>query len=283
VDVDDAPFAAALAARGIAVEPVVWTDPGTDWARFDLCLLRATWDYHERPAAFLDWVAATAAAVELWHDPAIVRWNADKRYLRELATAGVATVPTTWLDAGTSAALPALADRHGRQLVLKPVVSAGADGLHRTGPRLAPHDQAALDALLADRAVMVQPFLPEIERSGELSLLYAGAPDGVAYTGAVRKRAAAGDFRVQELHGGSVEAAEPTAAERALADAALSAARARLGPGATLHYARVDLVAGPDGAPCLIELELIEPRLYFRGCPAMAGALADHVAARIAR
>jgi hypothetical protein len=45
-----------------------------------------------------------------------------------------------------------------------------------------------------------------------------------------------------------------------------------------LLYARVDLVRGLDGRPALIELELIEPDLFFREMPEAAGRLANAIA-----
>ena len=60
-------------------------------------------------------------------------------------------------------------------------------------------------------------------------------------------------------------------------------ARARLLRGAervgTPLYAPVDLMRGDDGAPVLLELEVIEPRLYFAQAPGAAARLAAAVAA----
>ena len=48
---------------------------------------------------FLAWVDGLAAAgVPVVNAPAHLRWNLDKRYLRDLEAAGVPTVPTSWVE-----------------------------------------------------------------------------------------------------------------------------------------------------------------------------------------
>ena len=56
---EDAPLLRqALAARSIGVRLVVWDDPGVDWDRFDLTVIRSTWDYTADRDRFLGWAAA---------------------------------------------------------------------------------------------------------------------------------------------------------------------------------------------------------------------------------
>lgn len=267
---DDAPLAAALEARGATVAPATWSDPAVDWSRFDLLLLRSTWDYHEDVGAFRAWVARAGRAAPLFNPPGVVDWNVDKRYLRRLAAAGVPTVPTRWLPAGAAVDLAALLAAEGwTEAVVKPAVGLGASGLRRVGAdeagRRGPGSpQAHLDGLLAAGDVMVQPFVPSLERDGELSLVHAGR----ALSHALRKRPPAGEFRVQPHFGAVATPATPTDAERAVAERALAAVA---GP---LLYARVDLVAAPDGTPSLMELELVEPTLYLDVDPAAADRFA---------
>src|SRR5215213_5753384 len=92
LDADDARLLGLLALHGLAAAPAVWDDPAVDWSGFDLIVLRSTWDYPKRPAAFLAWVDRLPRVL----NPApVVRWNADKRYLLDLAAAGVPVIPTT--------------------------------------------------------------------------------------------------------------------------------------------------------------------------------------------
>jgi glutathione synthase/RimK-type ligase-like ATP-grasp enzyme len=264
---DDRLLVPALAAPGAQAEAVVWDDPAVAWSRFDRVVLRSVWDYHLRPDAFDAWLAARERdGVAMWNPAALVRWNAHKSYLRALAQAGVATVETAWLDRGSQQALAALMDARGwTDVVLKPAVSASAHRTFRVARAAAEARQADLDAILAEGDALVQPFAPEIA-AGEWSILFFGG----TYAHAVRKRPAAGDFRVQEELGGRAETEEPEAGIVAHAAAALAAA-----PGRTA-YARVDGIVR-DGVFVLMELELIEPVLYLARHPDAPARLAAAV------
>lgn len=270
----DRQLPAALAARGIAAEPVVWNDPAIEWEDYDAVLLRSTWDYHRDRDAFLAWAETTAARASLWNPPALVGWSTEKAYLRELAEAGVATIPTAWPHRGEAARLEAIrAARGWAEVVVKPTVALGADRLLRVGVATAEAGpgQAHLEALLAGGDAMVQPFLDSVVSRGETSLVFF---DG-ELSHALRKRPKRGDFRVQPRWGGSVVAVAPEDAELRLARTALACL------GDAPLYARVDLVAGSDGEPLLIELELVEPNLYLDAAPGAAERFATAIAARL--
>lgn len=251
-DLDLALVSAALAERGAEVEAPAWTDPDVDWGSFDLVKISSTWDYHERPDEFREWLRTTGAATRL-HNPAeLVEWNLDKRYLRELEQGGMPVVPTVWAgpDGGAGAADAegeAVARGWGR-VVVKPAVDLGAARLRRVP---ATGVSRALDELA--EPALVQPFLPSLEAEGELSVIFLGGEAAHA----VRKRPAGGDFRIQEQYGGTYEAVDPP-------PDGLELARAVLG---TLEepplYGRVDIVRDLEERLCVIELELIEPSLYL--------------------
>ena len=263
--VDDELLREALRERGAEGVSVIWDEEGVEWGEFDLCLVRSTWDYHEKHREFLDWTRRVEAAAALRNPAEAIAWNSDKIYLRELAEQGVRTVPTVWAGRGSEADLEeVLAERGWDEAVVKPVVDLGAKNLRRVRRG---EGSSALEEVLGRHDAMVQPFLPSLEEQGESSLVFI---DG-ALSHAARKRPAAGDFRVQSIWGGTAAAAEPEAAEAELAEQALGQLDE------VPLYARVDLVAGPDGEPCLIELELIEPNLYMSTHPGAAARLADAV------
>jgi glutathione synthase/RimK-type ligase-like ATP-grasp enzyme len=268
---DDGLLREALRARGAEGRSLVWDEEEAGWGDFDLCLVRSTWDYHEKHERFLAWTREVESAATL-HNPAdLIAWNSEKTYLRELAEAGVATVPTVWVYRGSETDIEEILDREGwNEVVIKPVVDLGAKNLQRA--RAGDGSvQEALATVLARHAAMVQPFLPSLEEQGETSLVYI---DG-AFSHAVRKRPAAGDFRVQNIWGGTVEAAQPRAEQLELAEAALAfLSQPPL-------YARVDLVEDLSESPALIELELIEPNLYLVTRPAAAEALAEAALLRV--
>jgi hypothetical protein len=258
---DDVDFLGpALQRAGVDVETPAWSDPRVDWSGFGMVKLSSPWDYHERPDDYRSWLAATAAVTNLQNPLPSVEWNLDKTYLRELERAGVATIPTVWSEpGGEAAALERVAELGWERVVIKPTVDLGAMNLVRV-------EAAMAERLLArfERPVLLQPYLESIEAAGEVSLVYVAGE----LTHALRKRPAAGDFRIQPLYGGTHEPIDASATELELAERALAAA-----PADPL-YARVDMVAGDDGRPLLIELELIEPSLYLDASPPTADLLA---------
>ena len=254
-----------LAALGWAVDEVPWRS-GADWGAYDLVVVRSPWDYHDAPAEFFDVLTEIDRKTRLENPLPVMRWNLRKTYLRDLAAAGVPVVPTVWLEGLTE---PALAEAVGRWggVVVKPQVSAGADGTFRLGPDRSSWAEALL--ALADRPCMVQPFLQSVVGEGEWSV-FAFAGD---VSHAILKTPAAGDFRVQEEHGGHIQAVSPGDDLLALTRAALDAVPWP----EPLLYARVDAVRLADGSLAIIELEIIEPSLYFPYGPGSAERFAAAV------
>lgn len=268
--VDDELLRAALETHGVEIEAAVWDPPETAWGRFDACLIRSTWDYHEKHQEFLAWAQRVEGAMPLWNPAEMVEWNSNKTYLRELAAGGARIVPTVWIERGERPDLnEVLAAQGWEEAVVKPVIDLGARNLSRV--RADDAGQEAFTRLLDQHEVMVQPFLPSLATQGEISLVYI---DG-QFTHAVRKRPASGDFRVQSIWGGTVKPADPSPEYVELAERALSQLAS------TPLYARVDLVSDLDDQPCLIELELIEPNLFLSTHPPAVAALADAVLLRI--
>ena len=231
----------------------VWNDPAVDWDAFDLVVVRSPWDYKDDREAFVAW----ARSVPRLLNPApVLEWNTDKRYMGEVAEAGLPVVETRFLAPGEE-----LPSELPEELVLKPAVSAGAKDTGRFRPAT---DLAAARELLAHihasgRTAMLQPFLASVDVRGERALLYAGG----AFSHAVSKGAilAPGEVAAMAIDEDPPMApAEPTAEERALADRAMARLTERFGP---LAYARIDLLAGESGAPVILELELTEPSLFL--------------------
>jgi glutathione synthase/RimK-type ligase-like ATP-grasp enzyme len=266
---DDELLREALQECGAEALSVVWDEEGSEWDSFDLCLVRSTWDYHEKYEEFLGWTRRVEAATELRNPADVIAWNSNKTYLRELAEGGVRTVPTVWVRQDSNADLEAiLAERGWDEAVVKPVVDLGARNLHRVRRG---EGSTALEDVLRRHDAMVQPFLPSLEEQGETSLVFIAGE--LSHT--VRKRPAAGDFRVQSIWGGTAAATEPDPQQVELAEQVL--AQLNEPP----LYARVDLVKDLEGNPTLIELELIEPNLYLGTAPSAATRLAIAVLAHL--
>jgi glutathione synthase/RimK-type ligase-like ATP-grasp enzyme len=269
---DDAYFVATLARLGVHGVPCTWNDPDLDWTRFDAVLVRTVWDYFQRYTEFLHWLdQLDALGVPTVNDSRLLRWNSDKRYLLELARLGVEIIPTRLAH---TAELPAtLQALRAQEVVVKPAVSGGAWRTLRGTAGDAAFAQAV--AALPEGDWLVQPFVAEIQRDGEWSLLFF---DG-DYSHAVRKLPKPGDYRVQGEHGGSVELAEAPAPALAAAQAVLAAV-ARAGHAETA-YARIDGVM-QGGRFLLMEAELIEPFLHLAMRPDAAERYAERLAARLA-
>jgi glutathione synthase/RimK-type ligase-like ATP-grasp enzyme len=265
-----------LRALGWDVEPVSWRRSGVAWKDYDVVVIRSTYDYMQAPEAFLAALGEIErSGTPLLNDLATVRWNVRKTYLRDLAARGVPVVPTVWRDRLRPGGLEGLLRAVGvAEAVIKPVVGANAEGAFRLDARAARERAGEVEAWYADRALMVQPFVPAVVEEGEFSLFYF---DG-EHSHSILKTPRALDFRVQEEHGGRIWPVRADAALRAAGDAALRAV------GGTPLYARVDLVRAGDGSGFwLMELELIEPSLYLRMDDGAPGRLARAIHARATR
>jgi glutathione synthase/RimK-type ligase-like ATP-grasp enzyme len=273
--IDDELAITELRRRGFAVDEVAWSHVDEDWTRFDLIIVRTTWDYHVRSAEFLDaLVRIEASGTPLENSRALIVWNLDKRYLRDLEARGVPIVPSVWGVSGAPGDFSALFAQLGcEEIVVKPVVSANALDTFRLQAPLTDERLEALTQTFAGRAWVAQPFVASVTTDGELSIFYF---DG-AYSHAIRKVPKSGDFRVQEEHGGSIAPVPFTDDLRAVAERVM----ASITPAP--FQARVDLVRLADGTLALIELELIEPSLYFRMDADAPGRFADAVDAVLQR
>ncbi|GHE92104.1 hypothetical protein E5082_06010 [Streptomyces griseoluteus] len=246
---------AELRAAGADAEARFWDDPEADWAGYDLVLIRSTWDYIWRPAEFLAWVDRVDALTLLLNPADVVHWNADKRYLGELASAGVPTVPTRYLPPGAEPDLPT-----GYEYVIKPASGAGA----RYAARYTPEERDRAVGQLAQMhaeglTAMVQPYMRSVDQHGERALhFFGGRLLHASRKGAVLVSGT--PFDADKIAHPKLEKWQPTGGELDTAERALAAVP---GGAERLLYGRVDLIDGADGQPCVLELELIEPHLFL--------------------
>jgi hypothetical protein len=336
---DDEHFARALRERGnkhgqapMDVVGVVWDENHTaTWTTFDAVVVRSVWDYFTKPHAFFQWLTALEQVAEqvaeqgaerdaerdskqgklrVWNDCAIMRWNADKTYLRELEQAGVSIVPTIWLrstqishnnpeqtpkpalETVLEAALKldleqVVADCPWHDLILKPSISAGSYKTARFSRSAAHEYQSLLQDILTESTAMLQPLVPEILAVGEYSFVFLNTSTGAVFSHAVLKSATDGEFRIQEKYGGTTRALQAAPDLIAQAHNVLDTA---LGIVATHMksteetaseprwlFARVDGVER-DGKLLLMELEMIEPSLFFTEALAADEAVAERFA-----
>lgn len=255
----------AFAARDMEIHDVDWADETIGWAAFDAALIGTTWDYWDQPALFLSTLEKIETQTRLFNTSATVRWNSDKRYLKEVAAKGARTIPTLWIDKVEAADFHAAFEKLGSDdLVFKRQIGAGADGQYRLAPTDALPDMP--------HPMMVQPFLSKIQEEGEYSFIFI---DG-DFSHALLKQAKSGDYRIQSSYGGWETKVSPSATD-------LDQARAILHlMDETPFYARVDMIRGEDENLLLMELELIEPYLYPKEGPELGPIMANALQARLA-
>jgi glutathione synthase/RimK-type ligase-like ATP-grasp enzyme len=263
-DLDDdlPPLEAALRNKDADVVSVEWDDADALWETFDIALLRSTWDYTQRLSEFLDWVTRASALTHLLNPLAVVRWNTDKHYLHDLAKAGVATVPSVFIEPEHDArdgVIGFLAQYTNAEFVVKPSVGAGSRDAQRYNRRQIDAATQHAQRLLDDRrSVLLQPYFDRVDEHGETALIFFAGK----FSHAIRKgpllrsdEAPTRALFAQE----HISARQPNSEEIRLADKTLSA----IPFDQPLLYARVDLIQDPNGAPALLELELTEPSLFF--------------------
>jgi O-ureido-D-serine cyclo-ligase len=288
----------AFAERGACAEIVPWEDAGVAWQDFDAALVRSTWNYVGRYREFHAWIDRVAAATRLLNPRGAMLWNLHKRYLAELAGAGIDVVPTEVVLHGVDPDWEALFARFG-DLVVKPAVSAGSFATIRVRRG----DVAAARAHRMahfERDLLVQPLLASVVAHGETNLVHFGG----RFSHAIHKGARWDGDAEQSRGVVQPETDELALASRVLAhvdahgrrseghDANAHGAHVHGAHGAHVHgahghgwggaplaYARVDVARGADGRPLLMELEIVEPSLFLDRAPEQAALLVEAVLA----
>jgi len=259
LDPDDQPLVESFAAAGIEATPVIWSDASVDWNSFDRVIIRNTWDYTDHLVEFLAWVNRLGSKIR---NPAnMIVWNSDKTYLQDLKDAHIPVIQTQFISDPTSNwSMPTSTD-----FVVKPSVSAGS----RDTLRLAAADpvsrmraQELMESITAvGKSAMVQPYLERVDAEGETALLYLGGE----FSHSIRKGPLLQkDIEVEHVHGlflqEDISPRTPRPEQRELAERVLELITHRFG---TPLYARIDLLDDHEGQPLVLEVELVEPSIFF--------------------
>lgn len=258
-----------LADYNWAVSFIPWRDASTNWNQFDAVIIRSPWDYQHEPDQFLRTLRNIDQSTALLENSLqLVRWNINKYYLNDLQQEGIPIVPTKWSKHLQNIDITSLFDLWSPEIIIKPVISAGADNTFWVNRNTPQQTHQQMKQVFSSRAFMVQPFMQKIRSEGEFSLFYFAQ----AYSHTILKTPKKGDFRVQEEHGGRLLQVEPEAKLLSVAQKTMQTL-----PEDPL-YARLDFVRTPDDAFALMEVELIEPSLYFNMDPHSPERFARHFA-----
>ncbi len=260
----------ALEAKGLKVHRINWDNPDFDWTTTKYVLFRATWDYFDRFEEFSLWLEHVSQLTQLINPLEQIKWNMDKHYLKDLEQEDVNIVPTSIVEIGDTRSLAqVIAESGWEHVILKPAVSGGARHTYNIKQGESEQHEVIYKELIAVEAMLIQPFQNNIVEKGEVSFMVFGGK----YSHAVLKKAKQGDFRVQDDHGGTVHHYEASAEEIDFVQHVVSKCK-------TMPlYGRVDATWDNDGKLALVELELIEPELWFRNSGAAAPLLANAVEA----
>lgn len=245
---DDQKLLEEFRKRQVSVEPVIWSRPH-NWKMYDAIVVRTPWDYARRWEEFKQVATEISKSTMMIHSWELIQWNADKTYLQKIGNDQIKQIPTIHYPKFSENNFKAsFQELSSQQLVFKPHV--GASGV----------DTFCVDetewekvATLQGREVLAQPLMRSILNKGEYSLIYFDHK----FSHAVLKCPKNGEFRVQEEHGGSVKPYLPTESEIQAGEKFLDQQDFKF------PYARVDVAIEPSGI-YLMELEVIEPELFFR-------------------
>ncbi len=239
---------------GWEVDDVSWHDKSVNYNQFDIVVVRSTWDYQANSEEFMSVLESIENSTARLENPFnMLKWNFSKSYLKDLEAQGILILPTMWLSCFTYEDVSKAFERFNtKEIIVKPLVSANADYTYRLTSKQLISQQAQIKNALKDRAIMVQSFEKSIVQQGEYSLFYFNH----IFSHAINKRPARGDFRVQEEHGGTLDSITPSPEMYKIAQNVLKALPSRA------LYARIDILETGNGL-AIIEVELIEPSLYF--------------------
>jgi len=255
-----------LESRGYPVDYVPWKSK-VDWNQYSHVIIRSTWDYQNYVEDFIQVLREIEKSkARLLNPLEIVEWNLNKKYMLELEENDVPIVPTVHGNSIRADDFSDLSEKlHTDEIILKPLFGANADGIFRLQKPFNCEKAKAAEDYYKNQEFFAQPFLPSILNEGEISLFYY--LDKYCY--AIQKIPKTGDFRVQEEHGGELKTFDADSEMIEIGNKAMSSISG------TTIYARVDLVRCPNGKFGVMELELIEPSLYFNMYPEAAGYFVD--------
>ena len=257
----------ALENKGLKVCRKNWANKNFNWRLCKYAIFRSTWDYFEKFDEFFTWIKNTEKKTNFINSSNIIKWNIDKNYLKYLENKTINITPTIFINKKETTLKKLLKLTKWKEAVIKPAISGAARHTYRINNKNYAKYESIFQKLIKKESMLFQEFMNNIPVKGEISLIMIGGK----YTHAVKKNAKSGDFRVQDDHGGTVEIYEANSVEINFAEKCIN--KCPFFP----IYARVDIAYDNKNNPALMELELIEPELWFRNNEESAIILAEEI------
>ena len=270
IDYDMPLLLEAVRAAGIVVDEVCWDDESIDWSTYHQVVIRSTWDYHRHHDEFMQWVRAVSTVSTISNSLDVITWNTDKHYLAEVAEMGLPVVPTRFIEPSDTDWLDDVSMLLAKgDVVVKPTISAGSNDTERHS-NIDVAQKQINELLSAQRSVMLQPYLADVDVESETGLVFIDGKFSHAFAkGALlaqAKNMTSGLYAEEEIG-----IRQPTDEQLLIGERAVKWLSSRFGK---LLYARVDLLPTAHG-PVIIEIELTEPSLYLLLHPSAASELAN--------
>jgi glutathione synthase/RimK-type ligase-like ATP-grasp enzyme len=246
----------ALSKHNIDAKAVVWNDKNIVWSTFDYLIFRNTWDYFEKETEFNIWLDhIEKLGIKTLNPIAVIKQNKHKFYLREMEKQGILILPTLFIDKTDQLNLKEIIPSHWKKAVIKPAFSAGSYLTEVFDVEAIDQINTQYQNIAQEKELLLQEFMPEIQTLGETSFIFFNKK----FSHAVNKKPAEGDFRIQSQFGGKYAFTKPSPE---LIKKSQNIVNIFSGD---LLYARVDGIV-IENELHLMEVECIEPDLYFELC-----------------
>lgn len=258
---DDQLLIPAFKKYGWDVKILIWDDFDYNHPEADVIIIRNTWDYHLNPVKFINVLRNIAQkSIPLWNPIEIVEWNANKKYLFDLEQKGISIVPSLLVENVTPERLYNLGDlSKWEEFIIKPVYGGTGYLTYKLAKNNYSNFIPEISPEIVGKNILIQQFCPNIIHKGEYSLIYFNK----CYSHTIKKINPDKNFLIHEEYGGLITRTDDCTDLIKFADNILGQIDSEL------LYARIDIVEGLDNELLLMELELIEPCLYFsfkEGC-----------------
>jgi len=241
--------------NGWDVSFIPWDKHNQNWNNFDLAIVRSTWNYQNHLDNFLDVLRVIDQSKPMLLNPLpLIEWNINKTYLEDLKKNGIPIIPSLFYENFEIDEIwNSFNTFDSEKIIIKPMVGANADRIMILNKSDTIEKLKKTRDTYKDRPFILQPFINSIKKDGEVSLIFFNNE----FSHALSKVPKIGDFRVQEEHGGTLKLLNKLDKKIInLCEKILHALPYYC------FYARIDLVID-KGHPLLMEIEVIEPSLYF--------------------